>query len=105
MILQSLSSGASQRPSEYPVWTDTPLKSARMEVSPAVLRTRCSVYWHVFRRGQIVVLIHHDKNAGCPFELFLRALISVSNFRSLYEQLVLDLCLKHFDIKKHCGKC
>lgn len=44
MTLRSASSGASQRLWEYPAWTDTPLKFARMEVSRAPLLTRC---WHL----------------------------------------------------------
>lgn len=35
MTPQFLSSGVSQRTLDHPAWMDTPLKSARMEVSPA----------------------------------------------------------------------
>lgn len=49
--LQFLSSGASQRSSDHPVWMDTSLKSARMEVSPALLLTRCTEHRHVHVRG------------------------------------------------------
>lgn len=64
MTLRSPSSGASQRLLGIPVWTDTPLKSARMEVSPALLLTRCWLL--AWAPTGVRVLIHlnalHVKN-------------------------------------------
>lgn len=49
------SSGANRRSWDHLAWMDTPLKFARMEVSPVLTLTRCNKYWHVYKWAQIII--------------------------------------------------
>lgn len=86
MTLQFLSSGPSLRTLDHLVWMDTPLKSARMEVSPALHHILACARTGSHTRN---IIIHHDKNVS--WWIMLKASISTTDF-SLFKKIT----VKHF---------